>query len=541
MLLAKDAPVDLVLPLLDTAWASWVPREDKPEEFDEQSAYVYARDLVSFALGGNASGKTAASAKKCANFVLNQEPPRKDTPFWIISRQYPQSMGVCWKEKLFGQQFIPHCEIESSRIRWYDYRSRYPFAVPLKPWPNGNNWVLEFKSYEQGWEALQAFSIGGFWFSEQFPWDRFLEVLRGCRDYMFPGGQFCEFTPIDPELCVAIETMMDNPPQGWQFYRLNTERNRTNLAGDWYDQFFAAVPDEMLATRKTGALATFEGVIYQTFHPTVHVTDDDSMVWLPGIDHWIATDWGASAEHPFVTVWLCEDGMGDMIVFDEYWSISQEAITQDHAAEVLARSILWGWPEPPFFKEPEPRQREYVKTVLARVAELRAGMNGTYPRQIQDGYRHYGQNYADPSRPGEINAFGYWGVPTLSASNDVHKGIDLVRSRFKVNPITGRPRLKIHQRCKHTIEEHRKYRWVRTRPGRLWTTAAPRPIPLKKDDDCCDAVRYGVASHERDRGQAPSTASNYREPRKDILLDRAGNGHGVLRPMQAGASGWFRK
>jgi hypothetical protein len=83
MLLAMDAEPELLEPLLGTAWATFVPRPNRPEEVDQQTSYIEACDLVSFALGGNASGKTAASARKCADFVLTTPPPRRkgDTYF----------------------------------------------------------------------------------------------------------------------------------------------------------------------------------------------------------------------------------------------------------------------------------------------------------------------------------------------------------------------------------------------------------------------------------------------------------------------------
>ena len=540
-----DAEAVSVLEEKNQAWVTWKPRPDRLEDFDEQSAYINARDLVSFTLGGNASGKTGASAKKCADFVLSTPPPRKDTPFWIIAEDYLQVCSVCWAEKLNGigphGGFLPKWVIDHDRIVWYKPSLNWPFMVPLKPWANGNNWMLEFKSYKQGRAAMQARSIGGFWFSEQFPWNLFLEVLRGCREYMFPGGQFCEFTPIDPELCLSIEKMMENQPPGWGFYRLNTERNRQNLADDWYNQFFAAVPDEMQATRKTGALATFEGVIYQSFNPEVHITDDDSKVFLPGIYHYRGIDWGASAEHPMTCVWYCEDGMGDGYFYDEYWDTSQDKITQDHAAEILAKSLAWGWPEPSFFEEPPPNQSHYVKMVRKRAREIRSGMNGSRAGLKDIGWRQYGESFADPSRPGDINAFNYWGISTGQASNDVLKGIDLVRSRLKINPVTGRPRIHIHRRCKHLIEELRKYRWLKRRQTGLVTMAAPPVTPFKKDDDMADAARYVIASVERGRGMQPTTAANRAGDRPDLPIDRQSSRGQSQRPMEAAAAGYFRR
>jgi len=537
------------------AWATWTPRPDAPADFDQQTAFVEARDLVSIAMGGNGSGKTAAAAKKCADFLLSTPPPRPDTPFWVIAENYTQVCSVCWGEKLWGGNgdcggnagFLPKWEIDWDRVVWLRPRLGWPLMVPLKPWPDGNNWMLEFKSYEQGREAMQARSIGGFWFSEQFPWGLFLEVLRGCREYMIPGGQFCEFTPIDPELCLAIEAIIDDPPDGWGFYRLNTERNRANLAAEWFQQFFDAVPDEMLATRQTGALATFEGVIFQGFNPAVHVTDDDSMVWLPGTTHHRAFDWGASVEHPFAGVWGCYDGIGDWLIYDEYWDISQDKITQDHAAAIMAQSIAWGWPAPEWFLTPTERQKPFVTDARRLVRELRPRWNGRADQwDIRGtGGVSYRDSFADPSRPGEINAFNQWGIVTMPAANEVYKGIDMVRGFLKSRPQTGMPRLRIHRRCKHLIEEVRKYRWTRQRPNQRWTTAAPRPVPLKKDDDTVDALRYLIASVERARGLRPSSAQSHviSQTRPEVHLDRGRSDRDRSGPaaVTAGRQGWFRK
>lgn len=519
-----------------SAWTTWTPRPDRPEEFDQQAGFVEAKDKVSFALGGNGSGKTAAAAKKCARFLISTPPPRKDTPFWIIAKTYYQVCAVCWGEKLGGQQFLPKAAVDWPNVTYYDVKRRWPLYVPLKPHANGNNWVIEFKSYEQGRENMQARSIGGFWFSEQFPWELFVEVLRGCRDYMFPGGQFCEFTPIDPELCMAMENIQENMPKGFNVYRLNTELNRENLADDWYDAFFGSVPDEMLATRKTGALATFEGVIYQSFNPAVHVIEDDERAWRLGAYHHRGIDWGASVEHPFACLWGCYDAVGDWFIYDEYWNTSQDRITQDHAAEIVARSIAWGWDLPEWWKKPG--SREFLKTMIEkRVAQLA----GSWPEVIHG--RTYGESFADPSRPGEINAFNHYGVPTSSAMNDVYKGIDVVRTKLKVNPITRRPSLYVHKRCKHFIEEMRKYRWTKKRPGSMWVTAAPRPVPLKKDDDTADAGRYLIATVESRRGAAPTSSSQkpLDEHRREVPLDRPGNGRQRFSPQVAGEAGWFKR
>ena len=487
---------------------NFVPRPDDPANFDEQHGFVYNQDTVSFAIGGNAAGTTESSAFKCAEFLLRQQPPpRANTPFWIISNTFEQVCGVCWDEKLFGHGHIPECEIDWPNVRWLSKKDGWPASVPLKPWPGrpGKNWKIEFKSYEQGRRALQARSIGGFWFSEQFPLSLFLETLRGCREYMFPGGQFCEFTPIEPDLCLWVEKVMDEPPPGWAFYRQNTAANVTNLAEGWFEQFFASVPDEMIQTRMTGALATFEGVIFQAFNPAVHVIDEE-IIMPPGVRHFRGIDWGASTEHPFTCVWGYVDGAGDWYVYDEYWNIDQSRITMDHVEEINSR---WPWP------------------------------------YDQSGF---GPAFADPSRPGEINEFNQRGLITYPAGNDVFKGIDCIRSLLKLQPNTGKPKILINGRnCPHLIEEMRKYRWKRGRrptEGAFLNPAVPVAAPLKRDDDTVDALRYMIYSAVRLETGTPPNSASYAdfEKRKGIQVNerlRHAEGRGPRTMVLSNKPGWF--
>ncbi len=298
---------------------------------------------------------------------------------------------------------------------------------------------------------------------------------------MFDGGQFAEFTPIEPELCLWVEKIMENPPDGWKFYRQNTRANKDNLAEGWFEQFFASVPNEMVQTRMTGALATFEGVIYPSFVPAVHV-DDDPVIIPPNVTHYRGIDWGASAEHPFTCVWGYVDGLGEWYVYDEYWCADQNKITMDHIEEIMGR---WPWPDGP----------------------------------------NHQWSFADPSRPGEINEFGQRGIPTHPASNKVYAGIDCVRSLLKVNTETGKPKLRISgQNCPHLIEELRKYRWKRGRrptEGAFVNPAVASPIPLKRDDDTVDALRYMLYSASKQHGLAPGSMSHAEyQKRKGIQVTR---------------------
>ena len=485
-----------------TGWRGYVPDDDEPEKFHQPYSFYHSRDLVSMVLGGNGSGKTTAAAAKVSKFVLfDQPPPRRDTPFWIISNTYDQVSGVCWAEKFHGEGHIPIGEVDWDRVRWLNVGLNWPLAVPLRPWPKsrggdpGKNWILEFKSYEQGRRALQARSIGGFWFSEQFPLDLFLEVLRACREYMYPGGQIAEFCPIEPELCLWVERMMDTRPKSWGFYRMNTECNRKHLAKDWYDQFVAAIPDEMKATRLTGALATFEGSIFPTF--SVRPIDEGGHVIkgpvdIPvGAECYFGLDWGASVEHPFACVWGFRDWRGVYTIYDEYWTNSQTVTLDDHAAKI--KEITEDWFVPTYRDEPR-RPNWGVDTM-----------------------------FCDPENMIAMRDFGGKGLNCHIASKNVDEGIDLIRVMLKYHPEFGGPRLRIHERCKHLIEEMRKYRWERKTKNEIGgrTIAVARPRPLKRDDDTLDSMRYLLFSAEKSRGAQIVTTGygEWQRKHRTIQLD----------------------
>lgn len=122
------------------------------------------------------------------------------------------------------------------------------------------------------------------------------------------------------------------------------------------------------------------------------------------------------------------------------------------------------------------------------------------------------------------------------------KGIDLIRLLLKVNPKTEVPRLRIHKRCKHLIEEMRKYRWQRRSAQAVdGMTAAPQPQPLKKDDDTVSAMRYMLAGAMATEGMGgPDSMSNRpTEVRADVQLDFITPAQQLVPLMRGANRSWF--
>lgn len=472
---------------LEEAYWNFDPRPDQPERHDQQTSFVEERiPGVAFLIGGNGAGTTECCCAKLSRFVLEQqEPPRKDTPFWIIAESYEQVCESIWKEKLYGHGHIPHTEVDWERVRWYKPKDNWPFTVPLMPWKGkpGKNWSLQFKSYKQGRAQMQARAIGGFMFSEQFPWGLLEEVLRGCREYNFTGSKFCEFTPIDPMLSMDLEERIDNDtlPRGWKIYRANTEcaLEAGHVSETWFDEFFGLIPEDMKLVRMTGAFASFAGAIYPQFNPAVHFLPED---WEPevGYHHRRAIDWGFGPDNAFCCLWGCRDSLGRWYIYDEYYSTNQVYTIHDHLKAIADR---WPWPHPNVW---------------------------------------YGCTYADPSEPGNLRLaerFGeyhptYRGFDIQGASNAVLEGIEHVKWLLQYENAMKSPRLRIVKaNCPNLSRQMRTYRWERgTEDGRNPRDA--RPQPLKKDDHAVDALRYLVYSEANKQGIIPEVKRRERNTAK---------------------------
>lgn len=475
-------------------------RPDNPAEFDQQTSAYHSRAKVTFIRGGTGSGKTHTLAAKCAKFITQiQEPPRVDTPFVVISDTFEQVANICWKEKL--SQLIPKQLIDETKCRWMNRGANWPYAIALKPWPNGNNWILEFHSLEQGRRSFQGRSFGGFWFSEQFEWDVFDEVVGRCRETWYDGAHFAEFTPLDADLAIGYEERMGDltrRPPGWVEYRLNVFKNLT-ISDDWRESYFGSLSDEVIETRRTGELLHLADAIYKNFNPAVHVLNNEQWARLTGkapplrgltliafkrcmpngMFYRRGIDWGESREHPFAVVWGMKDGAGTWYIYDEWLEDKGTVLYPARLQEIVER----------------------------------------YPWSDTD--PHFGFAYCDPSRPLMMQQFmngfpeqGIPGIPCAMASNAVDEGIEYVRNLLQPRKINfNRPRLYILDRCQNLIKYMRKYRYLISRkPGttadrRMNPTAAALK-PLKWMDDLPDALRYMLFS-DRAQDSKPGSAIGY--------------------------------
>jgi len=415
----------------------WRPRPDDPEEFEEQTAFMESNARFAILLGGNGSGKSEAAAAKTARYLLEKPAPRKDTPFWIIGETYTMVCSVCWVEKL--EKFIPKYAI--ANYDWYNSVRGWPFAVVLKDLHGtGTNWVIEFKSYEQGRAKFQAASIGGYWFNEEVPISIVEETQARCREYDSPG--WADFTPIEVKSPEWIDRY-DNPPQGWEFFHLNTAKNHY-LAPGWFDNWIDTIPEDMRETRQLGIFASKRGQVFKEWRKNIHVIEPFEIPYdwrkIRGIDF--------GYHNHFCCLWGARDPDGVWYIYDEHFA--NEQLLSYHAEAINERP----WSDHPV----------HGNTWSDHDAQSR--------RELQN-----------------------HGITCTPAKKDVHVGIEHVRKLLMLRGPEKRPRLYVFNTCKNLIREMREYHW----PDALGTgnrMRDPNDLPVAFDDHAVDALRYMLYSEE---------------------------------------------
>jgi phage terminase large subunit-like protein len=423
----------LAAALLKNPLYTFKPRPDRPELYDQQTSFYLDKfPGMSCAIGGTGSGKSFCGAARMVKFLAETPPPEKNTQFWVLSKTLEMVSQYCWGQNL--SHFLPYEYIQD--IVWYSEKKSMPKSIILKPHSNGNNFLVEFKSYDMDRQALQAANIIGFWLDEQCPFDILMEVWGRTRKWNFPGSKVYTLTPLEPDQ--KLEEMFQDPPDSWRFYRLNTRLN-TTLTPEFVKQIEENEIPELVETRMTGAFAKYEGAVYKIFDPKVHVIKplDIPNNWLRvrGLD----LGWN----HYTACVWAARDLEGRYYVFREYFA-AQTSI-EDHV-----RAINDGW----------------------------------------DQYPVRGHCYADPAAAQVLYEFGLRGLHTVPAQKDVGAGIATVQSLLRPG-LDGRPMLLIFDTCRMLINQMRSYVYDPR-------TGKPKKETAQYLMDGCDALRYLCHSHRMD-------------------------------------------
>ena len=425
-------------------------------------------------VGGNRSSKSHALAQEVYWLATGTHPYREQqlrqpcvgwyaAPTWDL-------VGQILMVKL--ERLLSHLRPgRDYQILWHNKSKRIPDTLAIKVVDSRNGaeaWSkIVFKAYEQGGPSFYGTERDFIACDEQFPHDIYYEMITriGAEvDMLFMAA----FTPLIPQAWLQERLSGAETPSGWAVFNFPLDDNRISRGGFIKDEAIDALidewPEEMQETRRAGRWGSFVGLVYKCWNPDVHVVQPDRertekfLDWRPAVKRcmvppqWPTTcgvDFGAV--NPFVHLWACQIPHMEnaWYIYDEYfWHGATQGtrLIREHAAEILARDVLWG------------------STVRQRFAD----------HDVQDRT--------------ELAAAG---VATLPARKDVRSGLETVQKWLKVHAHTGRPRLFIAARCKNVIREFAMYRWPDSTGPR-----DPKDVPIAKDDHTLDAIRYLLHSTE---------------------------------------------
>jgi phage terminase large subunit len=112
---------------------------------------------------------------------------------------------------------------------------------------------------------------------------------------------------------------------------------------------------------------------------------------------------------------------------------------------------------------------------------------------IKDAGRVISNSVADSAQPMSIEQLSRMGCrfdPVEKGPDSVKNGIVKVAELLKVRNDTGKPTLMFSKNLTWIADEFEKYRWVENK-----SSEGIREVPLKRDDDAMDCIRYFAMSY----------------------------------------------
>jgi len=382
-------------------------------------------------LGGNRSGKSEANIGfDLCSYSLGVHPYRRTPKDAVIwcSTDTWSLVG-----KLLWQEkikkYLPTNQIAG--IVWHNRNDGIPKEIKL-----ANRNVIELKAYDQGRRMFEGREINAFYGDEQCKSDS-QGIWQEVQARLLDRNGFSAQTMTPIIFQQWFEERIKSLPASDTVHYANLNDNRKSRNGyiddAEIDLMISEWPGSVQETRIKGHFAAFLGAVYKTFAVDTHVCKPFAIP--SGWSRFRSIDFGYN--NPFVCLWLARNDDRQWFVYSEHYQ----------ARETLAFHA------------------ERIK-------------------QISRDER-YRMSWADHDcqDAAELQALG---ITTQPARKDIHLGIEAVQAALKIQS-NGKPRLQIFSDCKNTIRELVGYRWAEGTE-----TADAKDLPLKVNDHCCDALRYGI-------------------------------------------------
>lgn len=225
-----------------------------------------------------------------------------------------------------------------------------------------------------------------------------------------------------------------------------------HLPDGYVENMLSSYSPERIKRDVYGSFESFEGQIFSEWNRSLHVVKPfkipDDWVKIIGADHGFT--------NPAAFVWGAVNHDGDIYIYKEFYE--SEMLVKEIAKKVIAIN-----------------GKDKISGVY-----IDPSTRGIRSQTGSSDFAVYVENLGAK-------------FPLIPAKNDVHPGIDRVKSYLKPHPKTGRPKLFIFDTCVNLLDELPEYQWEPLSSGQVGKVNE-KEQPRKYKDHAVDALRYLIMS-----------------------------------------------
>lgn len=270
------------------------------------------------------------------------------------------------------------------------------------------------------------------------------EVWKVMRPTLIDSKAECWFIST-PNGFNHFKDMSEKIDQDWQYFHFTTYDNPF-LDRIEIDKSRFEMDEDSFAQEMMGEFRKMVGLIYKEFNRDLHMVDIDPNRFTSDWTFTRALDFGFA--HKTAIGWFAINPTGtEIYMYDGLYQ--PRFVTRDIADAI--------------------KIKDANKMIINPVADSES------PLQIEELARE-GINF----------------TPIEKGADSVKLGITKVASLLRVRPDTGKPTLMFNKHLTWIADEFEKYRWVENH-----TTNVIKEVPLKRDDDGMDMVRYFAMNYKK--------------------------------------------